>query len=209
MWDLTHTISEDMLLYPGIPQPILHDFATPSRDGYGMSEFTFWNHLGTHIDAPTHFYADGLSLDRFPPESFVKTLHTIRCENVAEISKDFLLSNWRPYRSGDAVLLVTGQSRHWGTPQYFEPFPVLTEDGAAFLVSQNVSIIAVDAPSVDPVTTETFPNHHRLLLAPLLIIENLAYDENLPSAARIIALPLKIKNSNGSPARVLGFPYNE
>lgn len=55
MWDLTYTISEDMLLYPGIPQPVLHDFATPSRDGYGMSEFSFWNHLGIHIDAPTLF----------------------------------------------------------------------------------------------------------------------------------------------------------
>ncbi|PSR34493.1 MAG: hypothetical protein C7B46_04990 [Sulfobacillus benefaciens] len=203
MWDLTYTISEDMLLYPGIPQPVLHDFATPSRDGYGMSEFSFWNHLGTHIDAPTHFYADGKSLDRFSPDSFVKRVHTINCQHVQEISVSYIEAYLAHYIPGDGVLLLTGQFQYWGSPQYFQPYPVLNAEAAQYLISRQVSMVLVDAPSVDPVTTETFPNHHRLLKEPLLIVENLAYHPNLPSTFKVIALPLKVKNSNGSPARVI------
>lgn len=203
MWDLTYTISEDMLLYPGIPQPVLHDFATPAQDGYGMSDYAFWNHLGTHIDAPTHFFGDGLSLDQFPVESFMREVHTIHCENLAVISAPFLLEATRNIPEKAGLLLLTGQYQHWSTPRYFDPFPVLDEAGADYLRQTGYSMILVDAPSVDPVTTETFPVHRVLLKRPLLIVENLAYHPDLPDVFQIIALPIKVKNSNGSPARII------
>lgn len=206
MWDLTYTISEDMLLYPGTPQPKLHDFATPAKDGYGMSEFTFWNHLGTHIDAPNHFHADGRSLDQFPLSAFVRRVLTIDGRDTSELTAAFLEPRMERYESGDGVLLLTGQYRFWGTPDYFRPFPVLSDDGADFLLHRNVGMILVDAPSVDPVSTESFPIHRRLLRSPLLIVENLAYQPDLPAVFHITALPLKIKNSNGSPARVIATP---
>ncbi len=203
MWDLTYTISEDMLLYPGTPQPKLHDFATPAKDGYGMSEFTFWNHLGTHIDAPNHFHADGRSLDQFPLNAFIRRVVTVDCQETKEITEAFLKPRLAQYQTGDGVLLLTGQYRFWGTRDYFRPFPVLSDDGAEFLLEKHVGMILTDAPSVDPVSTETFPIHRRLLRAPLLIVENLAYQPDLPPIFHVTALPLKIKNSNGSPARVI------
>ncbi|MCY0897533.1 MAG: cyclase family protein [Firmicutes bacterium] len=206
MWDLTHSISEDMLLYPGIPHPVLRDLATPDRDGYGMSEYTFWNHLGTHIDAPTHFYSDGLSLDQFPISAFIKKVHTVDCQGVEEISAAFLTAQLSRYQNGDGVFLLTGQYRYWGMPAYFHSYPVLVEDGIDFLVHHQVPMIIVDAPSVDPVDTVTFPNHHLLLRHPLLIVENLAYDPTLPKTFQIIALPMKVHRSNGCPARVVALP---
>lgn len=204
MWDLTYTISEDMLLYPGIPQPVLHDFATPQKDGYGMSDYAFWNHLGTHIDAPTHFFADGLSLDQFPLEAFIRRVHTIQCESHDSITPSFLSRVTRDIPRTDGLLLLTGQYRYWGTPRYFDPFPVLDEKSAQFLVNEGYSMILVDAPSIDPVTTETFPIHRILLRHPLLIVENLAYQPDLPAVFQMTALPLKVKNSNGAPARIIG-----
>lgn len=203
MWDLTYTISEDMLLYPGIPQPILHDFATPQKDGYGMSDYAFWNHLGTHIDAPTHFYADGASLDEFPLEAFVRRVHTIHCEDQSSISASFLSQATKHIPHHDGLLLLTGQYRYWGTPRYFDPFPVLSEESAQHLVREGYSMILVDAPSVDSVDTESFPIHRILLRHPLLIVENLAYQPDLTEVFHITALPLKIKNSNGAPARII------
>ncbi|NMP22771.1 cyclase family protein [Sulfobacillus harzensis] len=147
MNDLTHTISETMLLYPGIPQPRIHDFATPAVDGYGMSEFCFWNHLGTHIDAPTHFYAEGWTLDQFPIERFVTTVRTVDCQNVDDITAQHLMRQLAHLAPGEGVLLLTGQYRHWGTPRYFGPFAVLTEDGAEWLLKKKVGMVLVDAPS--------------------------------------------------------------
>lgn len=203
MRDLTHAISETMLLYPGIPQPRIHDFATPAIDGYGMSEFAFWNHVGTHIDAPTHFYADGWSLDQFPIERFIVSVHTVDCRSVTQITAEHLMTALSDLELGQGVLLLTGQYRYWGTPQYFEPFATLTDDGADWLLTQQTGMVLVDAPSIDPVDTTDFPNHHRLLRAPLLVVENLAYQEGLPRTFRIAALPIKVENSNGCPARVV------
>lgn len=205
MKDLTYPISETMLLYPGIPQPRLHDLARPEIDGYGMSEFTFWNHLGTHIDAPTHFYADGCSLDQFPVDRFVTMVHTIDCRGLTVIQPQHLSPILTTVPRGEAVLLLTGQYRYWGTPQYFEPFPVLNDAAADLLVDHEVGMILVDAPSVDRVDTTDFPNHHRLLHAPRLIVENLAYHDDLPQRFKMAALPLKIQSSNGSPARVIAW----
>ena len=203
MKDLTYTISETMLLYPGQPQPRLHDFARPEIDGYGMSEFAFWNHLGTHLDAPTHFYADGWSLDTFPIERFITVVHTIDCRQLTSIQPQHVLPTLMHMPKGEAVLLLTGQYRYWGTPRYFDPFPVLDDAAADLLVEHEVRMVLVDAPSVDLVETTDFPNHHRLLRAPLLIVENLAYREDLPDTFKIAALPLKIEASNGSPARII------
>nr|WP_243239538.1 cyclase family protein [Sulfobacillus harzensis] len=136
-----------MLLYPGIPQPRIHDFATPAVDGYGMSEFCFWNHLGTHIDAPTHFYAEGWTLDQFPIERFVTTVRTVDCQNVDDITAQHLMRQLAHLAPGEGVLLLTGQYRHWGTPRYFGPFAVLTEDGAEWLLKKKVGMVLVDAPS--------------------------------------------------------------
>lgn len=208
MWDLTHTIREDMTQYPGMPQPVLHDFATPAKDGYGMSDFSFWNHLGTHIDAPTNFYADGKNLDDFPIESFLRRVQTIHCENVPHITRTFLERACIHHAPDDALLLLTGQYQHWGTPAYFGPFPVLSDDGAAFVAEKGYTMVLVDAPSVDPVTTETYPVHRRLLQEPMLIVENLAYRPDLPETFQVIALPLKIQKSNGSPARIIATTHD-
>ncbi len=203
MWDLTYTITEDMLLYPGIPQPVLHDFATAENDGYGLSNYAFWNHLGTHIDAPTHFFADGLSLDQFPIDAFIRRVHTIHCEGEDSISASFLSHAVHGIPPTDGLLLLTGQYRYWGTPRYFDPFPVLTKEGAEYLMGEDYSMILVDAPSVDPVTTDTFPIHRIVLQHPVLIVENLAYQEDLPDSFHVTALPIKVRNSNGCPARII------
>lgn len=159
--------------------------------------------MGTHLDAPTHFYANGLSLDEFPIERFVVQVHTVDCRGLDYISGDHLaqsLPNLAP-RSG--VFLLTGHHKFWGTEQYFEPFATLSEDGARWLLQHQVGMILVDAPSVDLVDTVDFPNHHRLLKDPVLVVENLAWEDGLPFTFTVAALPLKVAHSNGCPARVM------
>lgn len=203
MKDLTHTISETMVLYPGIPAPRLHDFATPAVEGYGMSEFAFWNHLGTHIDAPTHFYTDGLALDEFPIERFVVKVSTVDCRDLDHISADHLDRSLPNVAPGQGIFLLTGQSKLWGTQEYFKPFATLSADGAAWILHHHVGMVLVDAASVDPVDTVDFPNHHRLLKEPLLLVENLAWQDGLPTEFTVAALPMKVAHSNGCPARVV------
>ena len=204
IWDLTRTIWEDMPMHPGKPQPVLKALATPEREGYGMSEYRFWNHTGTHIDGQLHFVAGGRPLDRYPLERFITTARVVKATG-SPVTASMLAAGLGDGFSGEAVVLVTGAYARWGTPGYFD-FPVLSEDGAHWLVAHGVGLLGIDAASVDPVDTVDYPIHHILLEGDCLIIEDLAYTPDLPDRFRLIALPIKVGGSNGDPARVVGLP---
>ncbi len=60
--DLTHTIREDMPVYPGSPQPSFKPTGNLTRNGYRETLIQFASHTGTHMDAPSHMLPHGSSL---------------------------------------------------------------------------------------------------------------------------------------------------
>ncbi len=58
--DLTHTLRENMPVFPGTEPPKIIDGNTIERDGFAEKILTFYTHTGTHIDA--------ISLDRMEDE---------------------------------------------------------------------------------------------------------------------------------------------
>jgi arylformamidase len=206
MWDLTRPLSEHMRLYPGMPAPKFVDLAMVSRDGYGMSEWTFRNHLGTHLDGPTHF-VDGKTLDQYGPERLLTEAAAVHLEQLPAgtiIGPRMLEAALGPNPPG-AVVLVTGQWSRWGQEDYFGPFPVLDAAGVVWLLERGIELVAVDAPSVDPVDTDTFPIHRQLLGADCLILENLAWQPDLPGRFVLAALPMLVEGANGAPCRALAW----
>lgn len=195
-----------MVLYPGTPEPVLKALAEVEQDGYAMSEYRFWNHLGTHVDAPSHFVKTGRSLDQYPLSRLICETVVLPCHGKRTLDPD-----WLDERLGDTpppgLFLVTGHYRYWGTPRYFDPFAVLSAGGAHWLAAHGVKMVAVDAPSVDPVATTEFPIHKILLAEDCLLVENVDYAEDMPSRIELWALPLKVDGANGSPARVVAVPW--
>jgi kynurenine formamidase len=63
--DLTHTISEDMLVYPGIEKPKLTTANTYVKDGFKETLLQMYSHVQTHIDPPAHIFANRKTLDPF------------------------------------------------------------------------------------------------------------------------------------------------
>jgi hypothetical protein len=75
--DLTHHLFDEMAVYPGIPQPEFRAIARVVDDGYAMSEYHLINHIGTHIDAPSHQIAGGATLDEIPLDRLITDAVTI------------------------------------------------------------------------------------------------------------------------------------
>ena len=69
--DLTHAMTNGMPVMAGITPPKFRDLADAATDGYAMSQYTFNNHTGTHVDAPAHLIAGGASLDDIPLDRLV------------------------------------------------------------------------------------------------------------------------------------------
>lgn len=52
--DLTHTIKENMPVYPGIAEPKLTIANSYEQDGFRETMLHMTTHTGTHIDPPAH-----------------------------------------------------------------------------------------------------------------------------------------------------------
>ena len=125
--DLTHTITEDMPVYPGDPGPRLTPAATVPRDGYRETLLTFCSHTGTHMDAPAHLFGDLSTLDAQDVERFAGPAAAVDCTRLpagAEIGPECL--DGLDLERLDFVLFSTGWCRYWGKPEYFAGFPVFS-----------------------------------------------------------------------------------
>src|SRR5215470_12204689 len=70
-------MTNGMPVMAGITPPEFRDLADVATDGYAMSQYTFINHTGTHVDAPAHQIAGGASLDDIPLDRLVTDALTI------------------------------------------------------------------------------------------------------------------------------------
>src|SRR6266853_3705611 len=74
---------------------------------------------------------------------------------------------------GKAVLVETGWSKNWNTPQYFEGHPFLTEDAAKFLADSKVALVGIDSYNIDEVQDLRRPVHSILLKSEIPIVEHM------------------------------------
>jgi kynurenine formamidase len=212
--DLTHQISENMPMYPGTDAPTLHTACSYDEHGFAETLIGLYSHTGTHIDAPSHLYANGTTLDKYPIEQFVGNALVIDCRNLskgAEIPMALLYDKGDALWSADFLLFLTGHSHLWGTPCYFAHYPVPSQEVVEWVNQRKLKGIGIDAPSFDPVssedeqTVEQLPNHRAILKTNrTVLIENLCKLEDIgDEMCMLYALPLYTIDADGAPARII------
>jgi kynurenine formamidase len=221
--DLTHTIHDDIQIYPGDPKPSIRRGLTHEKDDCHVDIIKLGSHTGTHIDAPYHFLKDGRRIDDIPVQRFIGSGILIDVSGKAErglIDSTDLKSSASEIKTGDFVILKTGWDQYFGTPQYYR-HPYLSADGARLLVEKGVSLIGLDSLNVDPTYHSNkgpdsaekdlpdemsygYPVHDLLLGNNVLIVENLCCLDKINAIKGIYSfLPLKLKDSDGSPIRAV------
>jgi kynurenine formamidase len=201
-FDLSHTISPDMTIFPGAHPPGIHQESSVKKDGIAVKNITLGSHHGTHIDAPAHLFEtlpnlDDFNIDRFFGEAL--------CLAVTEplVDSSFFEPLLDTLHKIDFLLFATGWSRFWGKESYFTGFPVLSERAARLLCTYNLKGVGFDTISADPVDSVELPIH-RILLKKMIIVENLNNLEVLPQTPFFFScLPLKIAEADGSPVRAI------
>jgi arylformamidase len=203
--DLTQSMTNGMPVMEGITPPRFRDLAEVATDGYAMSEYTFINHTGTHVDAPAHQIAGGATLDDIPLDRLVTDALTIdlTAHEPGPVGLAVLGCFLPEVRRNDIVLLRSGNAANWGTDAYWHGWCYPDAAAAAALVEAGVSGVGFDGPSADPVDSTDYELHHVWLSGGAIILENLAAMDQLPARCRIVVAPLKVSGANGGPARVL------
>jgi arylformamidase len=208
--DLSHTIESGMTTYKGLPAPLICDHLSrvKSREVYAegtefqISRIDMVANTGTYIDMPFHRYADGHDLAGLPLELVSDVPGVlVRVEGAAE--RDIDWHHFAPIECrGHAVLVHTGWDRHWGTDNYFEGHPFLTEAAALYLRDHGALLIGIDSLNIDDISGGTRPAHSALLAAGIPIVEHLTGLAALPASGfRFSAVPPKIKGMGTFPVR--------
>lgn len=204
--DLSHAIEPGMPVWPGSEGPVSMPVATIARDGFAERRFHCSSHTGTHLDAPSHLFADGRSLDRYDAGSFIgkALVIDVAAESGGVIGPDAVEPLLAELSRTEFLLLRTGWSRFWGSSAYDSGYPVLDAAAAARLADLPLRGIGIDCPSFDTPDSSGLPVHRRLLGSGLLLVENLTGLHLLPASGFIFSvLPLPIRDAEACPVRAV------
>ena len=199
-----------------VERKLLGDLA--KGDNFQITWFGMAAHAFTHIDAPRHVDPNGLTLSDVGLEKVVGEAVVVDLTDVAPdtgITPEHLEASGAEVEPDDIVLLKTNWDAHtpYDTIEYFTDSPYVTREACHWLLGKQIRAIGYDFPQdralremmagKSPPITE-FVTHDILLRAGIIMIEYLCNMKPIESPrVDLFALPMKISDSDGAPARVI------
>ena len=219
--DLTIPLGTDIIMWPGAPSPEMETLVTVSHDGYFARRVSFFEHTGTHFDAPCHFIEGTATTDTISVDSLVRPAVVIDISAAIGNDADAVLTLEQvedferahgeiPLNA--AILLRTGwEDFNTDSLKYCGPkgdlhFPGFGVEAARFLVNERHAIgLGIDTLGIDPGNRPDFPVHSQISHPKgLWHLENLQNLKLLPPlGAWIVVGVLPLVGGSGSPARVI------
>lgn len=206
--DLSHTVSDGLVTYPGLPGPVVGEhlsfedshavYAEGTEFSIGRIEMV--SNTGTYLDVPGHRHRSGHDLSGLPLE---------RCALLPAIVVDGPATGAAPSSlfdldvAGSAVLVRTGWSAHFGTARYGDPdHPFLATDAASLLADRGAVLVGIDSVNIDDTRGGERPVHTLLLAREVPIVEHLTGLDQLPATgATFSAVPVKVAGMSTFPVR--------
>jgi arylformamidase len=199
--DITMTIKNGMLVYPGDPGVSLKRVR---EIGHGssanLSEYCMGSHTGTHIDPQFHFLPDGAKADALPLDSLIGPALVLDVPSD-EITKEFLEN--ASLENVKRLLFKTQNSRFSQDPAFHEDFAHLMDDAAEYLVKHGIKLVGIDYLSVEKYHSKDHAVHMAFLRAGVVILEGLDLSGVGPGWYELICLPMKVEGGDGAPARAV------
>lgn len=220
--DLTLPLGPDTIMWPGAPAPSADVAVTVKHDGYFARLVHFFEHSGTHVDAPNHFVEGSAAVTDLPLQSLISPAVMIDASADINGNGDAVLElstvlAWEEKNGaipeGSVVLLRTGWEDYYETqPEKYGAgpdglhFPGFGAEAAEYLVeTRKVSGIGLDTLGIDRGADADFPVHaHVTLPKNVWHIENLTNLKSVPPTGALVFVGvLPLVDGSGSPARIL------
>lgn len=201
--DLTH------IMIPGQEQYGLEVTQRGERHGPTgdiMRDVFMWSHVGTHVEVPLHFYADGKDTAQLPLDVFMGPAIRLdfrhKQKNEAITLEEIKAAG--DIQIGDHVILWEGREGLYRTPQSHDR-PYITEDAVAWLLEdRKVRLLGTDSSGFEVRGVSNHPNHTRWFAHDATVLECLC---NLGQISQqrfyLIALPLPVKGLDACPVRAI------
>ncbi|MCP9237307.1 cyclase family protein [Lewinella sp. JB7] len=207
--DATYPIFEGMTGWPGQP-PTSYDTLSCMHcgDQARVTMIHLTAHTGTHMDAPSHFLAEGVDISQAPISVGLGPVRIAALDCTAEVTPDDLRayeSRTRPLEAGERLILRTPNSDRglWLQQEFDRDYHAIGPAAAAYIAERKLQLIGVDYLSVGPFYKGNPQTHRTLMGAGVWIIEGIDLRRIEEGDYEMICLPLKLAGSDGSPIRIL------
>jgi arylformamidase len=201
IYDISPLIHEGLGVFPGdqkFEKTTVMDFK--SGDNLLLTKFLTTTHIGAHVDAPSHYSADGPSIDKADLGIYMGKAQVIkiqRPQGLRVLTKHLEGIDIKAPR----VLIQTNSFPE--PDQWNADFCGLSEEAVHFLAGKNVQLIGIDTPSMDPQDDSVLESHKAIDKTGLRILEGVVLNHVPEGVYFLIALPLKIKGAEASPVRAV------
>jgi kynurenine formamidase len=218
--DLTLPLGPNTVMWPETAAPSAQVVETVKHDGNYARLVQFFEHSGTHVDAPNHFVEGGQAVTDLPLQTLISPAVVI--DATAQINGDgdavlelATVKAWEEKHgvipAGCVVLLRTGWEDLYDQPDRYGAgpdglhFPGFGSEAATYLVERGVVGIGIDTLGIDRGVDSDFTVHRDVTLPKQVWhIENLTNLKSLPATGALVFIGvLPLVDGSGSPARIL------
>ena len=207
--DISPPLSPDTAVWPGdtsLRREVALDLS--AGDNLTLSNFTTTTHIGAHTDAPSHYAADGQTIEQRPLEPYIGPCQVITVDIPA--GTRVKASDIKTPITAQRVLIKTSSCPDYRI--FNEDFCALDPSLIEALVQQGVILIGIDTPSVDLFDDKVLLTHNAIYKADLSILEGVVLGEVEDGEYILVAPPLPIVGADASPVRALlltsrAYPY--
>lgn len=208
--DLSLLLDADTQIYPGDPRTEIRSATTVEADGYNVLHLSFGSHVGTHVDAPYHFLAEGarledLGLSPFCGRAVIADV-TGHARRQPITWRDLAPAAEHLDESGVILVLHTGWSERYHESDAYVDHPYLDPSACERILDAGVRTLAIDALNPDPTTPDaSFPVHRLWLGAGGVIAENLTNLSAVQAPDPLVCLfPIRLGgDADGAPCRAV------
>ncbi|WP_292706324.1 cyclase family protein [Mesorhizobium sp.] len=221
--DLSHALYEGFPTFSGEKWFTVEHLVTFAKDKVNLNRWTIVEHSGTHMDAPIHFSADGLTADLIPISDLIVPVAVINIASRAAENADTSLTPddikaWEakngPLPEGCCVVMNSGWHKLLDDPKFTgndgekrNHTPGFHVETPQFLIGErNVKGIGVDTLSLDTGLNSggAFPVHYEWLGSGRWGVECLANLDAIPEVGARLFLGIpKVRGATGGPTRVI------
>jgi arylformamidase len=189
-----------MAVWPGdTAYSVEQILALADGDSVNLTTLHLSAHSGSHVDAPSHFDARGITMAEVDLDIYwgLAQVVTVARNRGALVPADFAGVDL----SRAPRLLVHSPASHVDPAVFPREYVYPDATLAPYLAEHGVRLFGTDAPSMDAINSKSLPGHHALQEHGIAILEWLDLSKASDGLYELVALPLRIVGGDGSPVR--------
>ncbi len=200
IYDISPLIHKDLPVWPG-DTPFSRIVNVDMKKGslYTSSTISATCHLGSHVDAPSHYSLRGESIHDRSLEYFLGKCQVMHVDvpKMSRIHPSHLKSVHAP-----RILFAT-ETFDYTKSKFQTDFAALDPQLLEHLAGLGVITVGIDTPSVDLFASNTLDAHQMANRFNITLLEGIVLKDVPDGIYELIALPLKLKDCDASPVRAI------